>query len=80
MDAGWALRTLAYYSKTFDQAQKNYPTFDQESAAILFCVRKWSKIITCRPTTIYGKGLDSSIGIGVVGTLPHANLVERRCL
>ena len=53
LESGWALRTLAYYSKTFDQAQKNYPTFDQESAAILLCVRKWSKIITCRPTTIY---------------------------
>ena len=52
-DAGWQLRTIAYYSKTFDQAQRNYPTFDQESAAILFCVRRWAKLITGRPTTVY---------------------------
>lgn len=52
-DAGWKLRTIAYYSKTFDSAQKNYPTFDKEGAAILFCVRRWAKIITGRPTTVY---------------------------
>ena len=45
------------------QAQKNYPTFDQESAAILFCVRKWHKIITCRPTTIY---TDSSVAASML--------------
>ena len=52
-DHGWKLRTIAYYSKTFDKAQKNYPTFDKESAAILFCVRKWAKLITCKATTLY---------------------------
>ena len=57
-DRGWLLRTIGYYSKTFDGAQRNYPTFDKESLAILFCVRKWAKLITCRPTTIY---TDSSV-------------------
>ena len=56
--AGWKLRTIAYYSKTFDVAQKNYPTFDKESAAIVLCVRRWAKLITGHPTTIY---TDSSV-------------------
>ena len=51
--AGWELRVIGYYSKTFDVAQKNYATFDQESAAILLCCRKWAKLITGRPTTVY---------------------------
>ena len=51
--AGWKLRTIAYYSKTFDSAQRNYATFDKESAALIFCTRRWAKLITCRPTTIY---------------------------
>ena len=51
--AGWRLRTISYYSKTFDKAQRNYPTFDKESAAILFCIRRWAKLITFRPTTVY---------------------------
>ena len=62
-ERGWVLRTIAYYSKTFDSAQRNYPTFDQESAAILFCVRKWSKLITCRPTTVY---TDSSVAASML--------------
>ena len=53
LEKGWRLRTIAFYSKTFDVAQKNYPTFDKESAAILFCIRRWSKLITCNPTTVY---------------------------
>ena len=52
-DRGWILKTIGYYSKTFDVAQKNYPTFDKEAAAILFCIRRWAKLITCRPTTVY---------------------------
>ena len=40
--AGWKLRTIAFYSKTFDAAQKKYPTFDKEAAAVLFCLRKWA--------------------------------------
>ena len=50
---GWKLRTIAFYSKTFDVAQHNYPIFDKESAAILFCCRRWAKLITCRLTTLY---------------------------
>ena len=53
LEAGWQLRTIAFYSKTFDKAQQNYATFDKESAAILLCCRKWAKLITCRPTTLY---------------------------
>ena len=53
IEAGWKLRTIAFYSKTFDKAQQNYATFDKESAAILLCCRKWAKLITCRPTTLY---------------------------
>ena len=53
LEKGWRLRTIAFYSKTSDVAQKNYPTFDKESAAILFCIRRWSKLITCNPTTVY---------------------------
>ena len=62
-DHGWKLRTIAYYSKTFDKAQKNYPTFDKESAAILFCVRKWAKLITCKATTLY---TDSSVAASML--------------
>ena len=50
---GWQLRTIAYYSRTFNPAQCNYPTFDKEAAAILFCIRRFAKYITCKPTTLY---------------------------
>ena len=63
LDHGYKLRTIAYYSKTLDQAQRNYPTFDKESAAILFCVRRWAKIITGRPTTLY---TDSSVAASML--------------
>lgn len=63
IDKGWQLRTISFYSKSFDCAQRNYPTFDKESAAILFCVRRWSKLITCRPTTIY---TDSSVATSML--------------
>ena len=53
LKAGWKLRTIAFYSKTFDTAQRNYATFDKEAAAILLCCRKWAKLITCHPTTLY---------------------------
>ena len=56
--AGWKLRTIGYFHKTFNSAQINYPTFDQEGAAILTCCRRWAKLITGRPTTIY---TDSSV-------------------
>ena len=58
LDAGWKLRTIEYYSKTLDTAQRNYPTFDQEGAAVLLCCRKWAQLITCHPTTVY---TDSSV-------------------
>ena len=58
LEAGWKLRTLGYFHKTFNPAQINYPTFDQEGAAILTCCRRWAKLITGRPTTIY---TDSSV-------------------
>ena len=51
--SGWKLRTISNFSKTFDQAQRNYNTFDQEAATVLFCCRRWAKLITCRPTTLY---------------------------
>ena len=50
---GWKLRTIGYYSKTFNSAQKNYPTFDKESGAILLCIRHWVKLITGHYTTVY---------------------------
>ena len=53
LDAGWKLRTIEFYSKTFDSAQQNYPTFDKEAAAILLCCRRWAQLITCHPTTVY---------------------------
>ena len=58
LEAGWKLRTIGYFHKTFNSAQVNYPTFDQEGAAILTCCRRWAKLITGRPTTIY---TDSSV-------------------
>ena len=53
LPAGWKLRTIGYFHKTFNPAQVNYSTFDQEGAAILVCCRRWAKIITGRPTTLY---------------------------
>ena len=55
---GWKLRTIEFYSKTLDPAQRNYPTFDKEGAAVLLCCRKWAQLITCHPTTVY---TDSSV-------------------
>ena len=63
IEAGWRLRTIGYYSKTFDNAQQNYATFDKEAAAILLCSRKWAKLITCRPTTVY---TDSSVAVSML--------------
>ena len=58
LDCGWKLRTIGYFHKTFNPAQINYPTFDQEGVAVLTCCRRWAKLITGRPTTIY---TDSSV-------------------
>lgn len=63
LDRGWQLRTIAYHSKGLNDTQRRYPTFDKESAAILTCVRKWAKIITCRPTTVY---TDSSVATSML--------------
>ena len=49
----WKLRTIAYYCKTFQDAQLRYPTYDKEAAAVLFCCLKWAKLITGRLTTVY---------------------------
>ena len=51
--AGWRLRTITNFSKTFNGALFNYNTFDKEAATALFCCRRWAKLITSRPTTIY---------------------------
>ena len=63
LDAGWLLRTIAYYSKTFDSAQRNYCTFDKESSAIFLCCRHWSNLITGCWTTIY---TDSSVAASML--------------
>ena len=63
LEAGWKLRTIEYYSKTLDTAQRNYPTFDQEGAAVILCCRKWAQLITCHPTTIY---TDSSVAASML--------------
>ena len=51
--AGWRLVIIGYYSKTLNEAQKNYPAFDKEAGAILLCVRHWADLITYHPTTVY---------------------------
>ena len=71
---GWKLRTIEYYSKTFDVAQQNYPTFDKEAAAILLCCRKWAQLITCHPTTVY---TDSAVAASMLTKYPGPPRLQR---
>ena len=51
--AGWKLRTIGHHSKTFGPAEFNYPTFDKEALAIIILIRRYAKLVTCHPTTVY---------------------------
>ena len=61
--SGWELKIIGYYSKTLNDAQRNYPAFDRESGAILLCCRHWADLITYHPTTIY---TDSSVATSML--------------
>ena len=90
--AGWKLVIIGYYSKTLDEAQRNYPAFDKEAGAILLCVRHWSDLITYHRTSVY---TDSAVatsmltkhaapprlqrwGIELGTYLPHLQISYRR--
>ena len=90
--AGWKLRTIAYYSKTLDSAQRNWPVFDKEGGAVLMCLRNWADIVTACPTTVY---TDSSVaasmltkykgtarlqrwGMELMSQLPYLKIAYRR--
>ena len=62
-EAGWELKVISYYSKTLDDAQKNYPAFDKEAGAALVCCRHWADLITYHPTTLY---TDSSVATSML--------------
>ena len=61
--AGWKIKIIGFYSKTLDDAQRNYPAFDKEAGAILMCVRHWADIITYHPTSVY---TDSSVATSML--------------
>ena len=91
-DLGWELKIIGYYSKTLDEAQRNYPAFDKEAGAILLCIRHWSDLVTYHPTTVY---TDSAVaasmltkhaapprlqrwGVELGSYLPHLKIAYRK--
>ena len=65
LDKGWQLRTIGFFSKTFVQSQKNWPTFDKEAGAIVLALRHWVDIVTGCHTTVY---TDSSVAASMLAT------------
>ena len=62
-EKGWKLETLGFFSKTFVQAQRNWPTFDKEAGAIILALRHWTDIVTSCVTTVY---TDSSVAASML--------------
>ena len=52
-EAGYRLVILGYYSKSFNQTQRNWAAFDKEAAAVLLAVNHWRKLVIGRNTALY---------------------------
>ena len=53
LKAGYTLRTLGFFSKTFANAQVNWAIFDKEAASIVLALTHWHRLIAGRPITVY---------------------------
>eukprot|EP00965_Chrysotila_dentata_P056264 1866300-Pleurochrysis_carterae.AAC.1 len=53
MEAGYRLKVLSYFSKSFTSTQRNWATFDKEEASILLAVTHWHRFVAHRKTTVY---------------------------
>eukprot|EP00959_Pyramimonas_sp_CCMP1952_P451591 9455228-Pyramimonas_sp.AAC.1 len=53
MEAGYRLKVLSYFSKSFNSTQRNWATFDKEAASILLAVTHWHRLVAYRKTTVY---------------------------
>ena len=53
VSTGYTLRVLGYYSKTFNDTQRNWAIFDKEAASIILALNHWHRLIAGRPTTVY---------------------------
>ena len=51
--AGYTLKTLGFYSKTFAHAQVNWAIFDKEAASIVMALTHWHRLVAGRPITVY---------------------------
>ena len=51
--AGYTLKTIGYYSKTFANAQVNWAIFDKEAASIIMAITNWYRLIAGRPIVVY---------------------------
>ena len=51
--AGYTLKTLGFYSKTFANAQVNWAIFDKEAASIVMALTHWHRLVAGRPITVY---------------------------
>ena len=74
--AGYCLRVIAYFSKTFDKTQRNWATFDKESAAVLAAVTHWHRLIVGRSTAVY---TDSTVAASILSNakVPRPAKLER---
>lgn len=46
-------RSVAYYSKLFQESQKNYPTYDKELFALQQTVKHWRVYLLGKETVVY---------------------------
>ena len=51
--AGYQLKCLGFFSKTFNDTQRNWAIYDKEAASIVLGVAQWRTLIEARPCTIY---------------------------
>ena len=66
--AGYSLKTLGYFSKSFDATARRWASFDKEASAVLLACQTWHRLITGRPTTLY---TDNTVAASILTNYNH---------
>eukprot|EP00965_Chrysotila_dentata_P060757 2013223-Pleurochrysis_carterae.AAC.1 len=76
MEAGYRLKVLSYFSKSFNSMQRNWATFDKEAASIPLAVTHWHRLVAYRKTTVY---TDSTVAASMFSNhkVPRPPQLER---
>ena len=65
---GYTLKTIGYFSKTFNDVQRRWAIFDKEAAAILLACSTWHRLIVGHPTTVY---TDNTVAASILSNHHH---------